>query len=188
MRRNTSRKNPCFISRKMGHIRLMKNKVNPSWQPNGNQMATNGYENGTLDLDIGLDLDIDLGLDNKKEMNKEKVSSETAHTYGEYKRVRLKDSQYKKLIDEFGEEKTNLAITKLDEYVQSNNNKNKYKDFYLLLRKVIKENWFKINDSEDFTSQSKRTIEFEDALHPKRRTAAGADSPYAKGKVPWEEL
>lgn len=134
--------------------------------------------------------DISNDIDNKENI-KEKVSGETAHTYGEYKRVRLKDSQYEKLVAEFGKDKTDLAITKLDEYVQSNNNKNKYKDFYLVLRKVIKENWFKINDSdEEFTSQSKRTIEWEEAIpnQSKKRAAATNNSPYAKQPVEWEEL
>lgn len=109
-----------------------------------------------------IELEKDIEIDNKKEMNKEKASSEATHTYGEYKRIRLKDSQYKKLVDEFGKPKTDLAITKLDEYVQSNNNKNKYKDFYLVLRKVIQQNWFNINN-QDFTSGNNNEIVWEEA-------------------------
>ena len=123
-----------------------------------------------------------------KENIKEKVSSETAHTYGEYKRIRLKDSQYNKLVEEFGKEKTDLAITKLDEYVQSNNNKNKYKDFYLVLRKVIKENWFNLNDSEEFTSQSKREIQFEEAIPGQSKRMGKKQYTYANTDVPWENL
>ena len=149
------------------------------------------YSNVTCNGEIDIELEKDKEIDNKKENIKEKVSGETAHTYGEYKRIRLKDSQYEKLVTEFGKDKTDLAITKLDEYVQSNNNKNKYKDFYLVLRKVIKENWFKVNDSdEEFTSQSKRTIEWEEAIpnQSKKRAAATNNSPYAKQPVEWEEL
>lgn len=110
--------------------------------------------NGEIELEKEKELDIE--IDNK-EKDKKETSGEVTHTYGEYKRIRLKDSQYKKLVDEFGENKTQLAITKLDEYVQSNNNKNKYKDFYLVLRKVIKEDWFHI--SKDIQSVSNDELE-----------------------------
>ena len=123
-----------------------------------------------------------------KENTKEKVSTETAHAYGEYKRIRLKDSQYNKLVEEFGKDKTDLAITKLDEYVQSNNNKNKYKDFYIVLRKVIKENWFNLNASEEFTSQSKREIQFEEAIPGQSKRMGKKQYTYANTDVPWEEL
>ena len=105
----------------------------------------NCYGNVTCNGEKELELEKDIEIDNNKEKDKKETSGEVTHTYGEYKRIRLKDSQYKKLVDEFGENKTQLAITKLDEYVQSNNNKNKYKDFYLVLRKVIKEDWFHIS-------------------------------------------
>ena len=123
-----------------------------------------------------------------KENTKEKVSTETAHAYGEYKRIRLKDSQYNKLVEEFGKDKTDLAITKLDEYVQSNNNKNKYKDFYIVLRKVIKDNWFNLNASEEFTSQSKREIQFEEAIPGQSKRMGKKNYTYANTDVPWEEL
>ena len=136
------------------------------------EMDTTCIQNVSSDLDLGLDIDLD--LDKEKKKKEKKASDEATHTYGEYKRIRLKDSQYKKLCDEFGENKTKLAIQKLDEYVQSNNNKNGYKDFYLVLRKVIQQNWFKINDS-DFTSGSNNQIVFEEApeLTPEEREKYG---------------
>lgn len=113
------------------------------------------------DKSKSIELEKDIEIDNK-EKDKKETSGEVTHTYGEYKRIRLKDSQYKKLCDEFGKPKTDLAITKLDEYVQSNNNKNKYKDFYLVLRKVIQQNWFNINN-QDFTSGNNNEIVWEEA-------------------------
>lgn len=191
---NTIQKDRYHPTQFQEELNLLSIKDNKSYTDNKciqnvSKVDTDCIQNVSSGLDLGLDIDLD--LDNKKENIKEKVSGETAHTYGEYKRVRLKDSQYEKLVAEFGKDKTDLAITKLDEYVQSNNNKNKYKDFYLVLRKVIKENWFKINDSdEEFTSQSKRTIEWEEAIpnQSKKRAAATNNSPYAKQPVEWEEL
>lgn len=134
------------------------------------------YDNVTKNNESkSIELEKDIELDNKEKIKKEKkASDEATHTYGEYKRIRLKDSQYKKLCDEFGESKTQLAITKLDEYVQSNNNKNGYKDFYLVLRKVIQQNWFKINDSE-FTSGNNNQIIWEEApeLTPEEKAKYG---------------
>ena len=136
------------------------------------EMDTTCIQNVSSDLDLGLDIDLD--LDKEKKKKEKKASDEATHTYGEYKRIRLKDSQYKKLCGEFGESKTNLAIQKLDEYVQSNNNKNGYKDFYLVLRKVIQQNWFKINDS-DFTSGNNNQIIWEEApeLTPEEKEKYG---------------
>lgn len=136
------------------------------------EMDTACIQNVSSDLDLGLDIDLD--LDKEKKKKEKKASDEATHTYGEYKRIRLKDSQYKKLCDEFGENKTKLAIQKLDEYVQSNNNKNGYKDFYLVLRKVIQQNWFKINDS-DFTSGNNNQIIWEEApeLTPEEKEKYG---------------
>ena len=64
-------------------------------------------------------------------------------TYGKYGRVKLKISEYLKLRDEFGEEFIKNQIDLLDEYLEINNNKNKYTNFNLVLRKSIRENWFK---------------------------------------------
>ena len=175
---NTLRKDRYVPTQFQEEFKQLYLKENGSYTDNsfqvGNQMATNGIQSVSTDIDIDLGLDIDLDIDKEKKKKEKKASDEATHTYGEYKRIRLKDSQYKKLCDEFGENKTKLAIQKLDEYVQSNNNKNGYKDFYLVLRKVIQQNWFKINDS-DFTSGNNNQIVFEEApeLTPEEREKYG---------------
>lgn len=156
---NTIQKDRYHPTQFQEELNLLSIKDNKSYTDkkciqDGYEMDTKRIQNVSSGLDLGLD--IDLGLDNK-EKDKKETSGEVTHAYGEYKRIRLKDSQYKKLVDEFGENKTQLAITKLDEYVQSNNNKNKYKDFYLVLRKVIKEDWFHI--SKDVQNQSNDELE-----------------------------
>lgn len=62
--------------------------------------------------------------------------------YGTYGRVKLKQDEYTRLVDEFGKDFINHQIELLDEYIESNNNKNKYTNFNLVLRKSIRENWF----------------------------------------------
>lgn len=66
----------------------------------------------------------------------------TFHKHGTYGRIILTSEQYDKLIAEFGQMQIDKQINSLDEYVQSNNNKNGYKDFNLVLRKSLRENWF----------------------------------------------
>lgn len=63
--------------------------------------------------------------------------------YGKYGRVKLTDKEYARLLDEYGKSFIEKQIELLDEYIQSNNNKNKYTDFNLVLRKSIKGDWFK---------------------------------------------
>ena len=60
-------------------------------------------------------------INNKKKYIKEK--------YGNYGRVTLTKDEYFRLVEEYGEEFIN-------------NNKNKYSNFNLVLRKSIRENWF----------------------------------------------
>ena len=68
--------------------------------------------------------------------------------YGTYGRVKLTKKQYDKLIEDYGEDHIKKQIELLDEYIQSNNNKNKYTDFNLVLRKSIRNNWFNNNNKK----------------------------------------
>lgn len=69
--------------------------------------------------------------------------------YGAYGRVKLTEKEYTRLIDEFGKDFIDKQIELLDEYIQSNNNKNKYTDFNLVLRKSIRNNWFNNNKKQE---------------------------------------
>ena len=68
---------------------------------------------------------------------------DTKKSYGEYGRIKLTDKQYEKLCEDYDKLFIDNQIKLLDEYVESNNNKNKYSNFNLVLRKSINENWFK---------------------------------------------
>ncbi len=84
------------------------------------------------------------------------------YKYGEYKRVELTQNEYDKLCNDFGEDFIKNQITLLDEYVESNNNKNKYKNFNLVLRKSIRENWFKaitFNTTKNKSNNNKASID-----------------------------
>jgi len=131
-----------------------KNKENISkyWEEQKNKINTNVYERKPMntkrsDIDIELDIDID---NNKKKYIKKK--------FGIYKRISLTDNEYSKLCLDFTKDVIDNQITLLDEYVQSNNNKNKYTDFNLVLRKSLKDNWF------TKTSEFKKKETFDEIL------------------------
>ena len=79
---------------------------------------------------------------------KENISKDIKEKYGNYGRVRLTVAEYERLINEFGKNYIDELIEKLDEYVESNNNKNKYTNFNLVIRKAIREKWFNIKETE----------------------------------------
>ena len=86
------------------------------------------------DKDIDKDIEVKENIiNNTKEKNL---------SFGTYNRIKLTQSQYDKLCKDYNKELIDKMINSLDEYVQSNNNKNKYKDFNLVIRKAIRENWF----------------------------------------------
>lgn len=90
-----------------------------------------------------------------KELNITNIKKENIKRkkYGFYGRVLLTDEEHKKLNEEFTEDYIIKIIKYLDEYIQSNNNKNKYKDFNLVIRKAIRENWFKNQIIQDLAKE-----------------------------------
>lgn len=78
---------------------------------------------------------------NNKEENQVK---EERHKHGEYGWIKLTDEQYNRLKSEYSN--IDKVIDRIDEYVQSNGNKNKYKDWNLVIRKAIREKWSCLND------------------------------------------
>ena len=100
-------------------------------------------------------------IDNNIERNNIK-EKEPTHKYGEYGWIKLTDTQYSKLCEEHTKDYIDFAIQKIDEYIQSNGNKNKYKDWNLVLRKAIRDNWSCLNDKDKTTTNKpKREIDIE---------------------------
>ena len=63
------------------------------------------------------------------------------HKYGQYGWVRLTEEEYERLQSEFGSDELLRCITYVDESAQSTGNKNKWKDWNLVLRKCHRERW-----------------------------------------------
>lgn len=81
----------------------------------------------------------------------------TYKKYGTYQRIKLKDKEYEKLIDDYGIDVITKQIEMLDEYIESNNNKNKYTNFNLVLRKSIRDKWFEKKETR--YEREKRILE-----------------------------
>ncbi len=63
------------------------------------------------------------------------------HKYGQYGWVRLTDAEYSRLTADLGPEELQRCITYIDESAQSNGNKNKWKDWNLVIRKCNRQRW-----------------------------------------------
>ena len=69
------------------------------------------------------------------------------HKYGNYGTVLLTTSQYDKLISDYGDKNyIDNVINRVDELCKMTGNKYKWKDFNLVIRKVIRENWSIVKD------------------------------------------
>lgn len=67
--------------------------------------------------------------------------SKKKNSFGEFGWVKLTTSQYRTLSEEMGEEELRSCIAYIDEAAQSTQNKNRWKDWYLLLRRCYRDNW-----------------------------------------------
>ncbi|MDR3012611.1 MAG: ParB/RepB/Spo0J family partition protein [Chitinispirillales bacterium] len=107
--------------------------------------------------------------------------------YGEYGWVKLSDAEYGRIVAEHGAEAANKYITILDEYVQSNGNKNKYKDWNLQLRKVIRDKWgeggrsWQSEEMADFSSPEK-DMEFNERVKAIARERIAARERLERGE------
>lgn len=63
------------------------------------------------------------------------------HKRGEYGWVKLTDEEYERLRQELGDVELQRCITYIDESAQSNGNKNKWKDWNLVIRKCSRDGW-----------------------------------------------
>ena len=84
----------------------------------------------------------------EKEEEKEKEytslvspQGEKRHEHGEYGWVKLTDTEYARLLETLGQEELERCIRHIDESAQSSGNKNKWKDWNLVIRRCSREKW-----------------------------------------------
>lgn len=69
------------------------------------------------------------------------AGADVRHKYGTYGWVQLADGEYTRLLDDLGEDELMRCITYLDESAQTNGNKNKWKDWNLVIRRCSRDRW-----------------------------------------------
>lgn len=87
--------------------------------------------------------------DKIESISSKEVISKEKKLYGESKRIALSDSQYSKLCKEYGEETVQAVIYYLDEYLEGNNNKNHYSNYYILIKRAIRDGWYTAQIEKD---------------------------------------
>lgn len=72
---------------------------------------------------------------------KKEKSEVVRHKHGEYGWVRLTDEEYARLVEDFGEDEVKSCIEYVDVSAETTGNKNKWKNWNLVVRKCHRENW-----------------------------------------------
>ena len=102
------------------------------------------------EIDIEKELEIDTELEKEKGYGaaappptqpKPKPSKPERRNYGEYGWVLLTQEQHARLLADLGAEELSRCITYIDESAQSNGNKNKWRDWNLVIRRCSREGW-----------------------------------------------
>lgn len=88
------------------------------------------------------------------------------HKHGEYGRVLLSTAEYERLINDLGAEEAERCIACVDELAQEKNNKFKWHDWNLVVRKCHREQWHKKQIQEDTPHTSYDMGEFEERAAP----------------------
>lgn len=82
-----------------------------------------------------------IGKDSVGKSEAGKPPTPTRQKYGSYGWVRLTKDEYTRLVADLGETEALRCITYIDEAAQSTGNKNKWKDWNLVIRKCHRDGW-----------------------------------------------
>jgi len=88
-------------------------------------------------------ISIDKDSVGKESIGEDNISNEPAprHTKGPHGYVKLTDDEYSRLIKDLGRAEVDRVIAYVDESAATTENKNKWKDWNLVLRKASREKW-----------------------------------------------
>lgn len=70
-----------------------------------------------------------------------KKSKPVRHEHGRYGWVKMSDEEYSRLLNELGESELERCIAYVDESAQSTGNKNKWRDWNLVIRRCHRDGW-----------------------------------------------
>lgn len=110
----------------------------------GNATVTGG---NATDIEEDRDREVEEERDTKKECGAAAPTPSNArrkpvrHKHGEYGWVLLSQDEHARLLADLGPEELNRCIKYVDESAQSNGNKNKWRDWNLVIRRCAKQKW-----------------------------------------------
>lgn len=87
-----------------------------------------------------------------------KRATPARESFGEYGWVKLTEEEHSRLINEYGLSEVQRAISYIDESAQSTGNKNKWKDWNLVVRKCIRDGWGKRQQQQQSTGGSFKDV------------------------------
>lgn len=90
-----------------------------------------------------------------------KPPSPARRKYGTYGWVRLTDEEHSRLLSDLGEDELNRCIQYIDESAQGNGNKNKWRDWNLVLRRCAREGWGRNRQQGDDKNRLRTDAEYQ---------------------------
>lgn len=118
------------------------------WQPDGNQPAT--------ESSIGKSSQVEVSLVEDRGEGADKPPTPARRKYGQYGWVKLTEDEYNRLLSDLGQAELDRCIQYIDESAQGNGNKNRWKDWNLVLRRCHREGWGGRLTEQDAPSKPRR--------------------------------
>lgn len=115
-------------------------KILPDSQPETNCQPSDNQVGDNLATEVRLGK-VRLGEESLGESEAGKPPAPTRKKYGSFGWVRLTGEEYTRLVADFGEAETLRCINYVDESAQSTGNKNKWRDWNLVIRKCHRDGW-----------------------------------------------
>jgi hypothetical protein len=78
----------------------------------------------------------------------------TRKKYGQYGWIKLSDEEYSRLLNDLGETELKRCIAYIDEAAQSNGNKNKWRDWNLVIRRCSRDRWGRNKNTHEVKTAS----------------------------------
>lgn len=110
-------------------------KILPDSQPETNCQPSDNQVGDNLATEVSI------GKSSIGESKADKPPAPTRQKYGSFGWVRLTEEEYTRLVADFGEAETLRCINYVDESAQSTGNKNKWRDWNLVIRKCHRDGW-----------------------------------------------
>lgn len=106
-------------------------QLEPTWNPDGTQVEP--------EVRLGKDsIGESMGASAPSLPHADKL---TRKKYGQYGWVKLTEEEHTRLLEDLGEDELNRCISYIDEQAQITKNRNKWRDWNLVLRRCSREHW-----------------------------------------------